>query len=51
MIRPAEVAAETGTSLRYVQKLLAARGCTSLAAFATMLISHGNHGSYVAALP
>jgi AraC-like DNA-binding protein len=40
---PAEVAAETGISLRYVQKLLAARGCTCSDLVCSNRLDHAAH--------
>jgi AraC-like DNA-binding protein len=40
---PAEVAAETGISLRYVQKLLTARGCTCSELIYSMRLDHAAH--------
>jgi AraC-like DNA-binding protein len=40
---PAEVAVETGISLRYVQKLLTARGCTCTELLYSMRLDHAAH--------
>jgi AraC-like DNA-binding protein len=40
---PAEVAAETGISLRYVQKLLTARGCTCSELVYSIRLDHAAH--------
>jgi AraC-like DNA-binding protein len=40
---PAEVAAETGILLRYVQKLLAARGCTCSELVRSIRLDHARH--------
>jgi AraC-like DNA-binding protein len=41
--RPADVAAETGISLRYVQKLLTARGCTCSELIYSSRLEHAAH--------